>query len=225
MPPKDSNRLTPRQPVLGALRSGVGGIFRLVAGRRKWKMHALETERLLLRAFDPADLKNVIAWGDFSIGENAEEHAQEFLAYCFREYRERGIGPWGMEWKQTKTIVGNCGFPHINKQCGEVNCYLAPRHRGLGLAHEALRALFEFGFREIGLNRIQARCELSNISAQRLAEKAEMKFEGFVEDAPSAKNLISRQKMFVIFRREFDLASGRMPDARSRTATRSENEG
>ena len=214
MPNKDSSWLKPRLPVLDAFRSGIGGVIRLAAGKHKSKMHALETERLRLRAFDESDLKDIVVWEDFSRSEHPDERAREFLDYCHREYRERGIGPWGMEMKETKAMIGNCGFPHIRKHCGEVNCYVSLRYRRCGLAQEALRALFEFGFQEIGLNRIQARSELTNIGSQRLAEKAGMRLEGYIEDAHSAKGAKSRQKMYVIFRREFSLAPGDAPAAR-----------
>jgi ribosomal-protein-alanine N-acetyltransferase len=214
MTSKDSSRSKPRLPVLDALRSGIGGIIRLAAGKQEWKMHALETGQLRLRAFDASDLKDIGAWEDFSQGERPDEQAQKFLDYCLREYRERGIGPWGLELKKTKSIIGNIGFPHIHRQCGEVNCYVALRHRQCGFAQEALRALFEFGFREIGLNRIQARSELTNIGSQRLAERAGMRFERYIEDAHSAKGATSRQKMYVIFRREFFPAYGVRPAAR-----------
>jgi ribosomal-protein-alanine N-acetyltransferase len=208
MPLKDQTNLFWRGPVMKALRSRIRRIIGMGLGQQMLRMPVLETERLILRKVDREDLKDIIAWEDVPIAGSAEVQAQEFLAYCFREYRERGIGPWGLQLRETNAIVGNCGLPHIivKTLCGEVNCYVAPRHRGRGLATEALKALLEFGFRDIGLARIQARCELSNLSSQRLTQKVGMTFEGLVEDDPSSNDPGRKQKMYSILRKDFNLA-------------------
>ena len=184
---KDQIRFIFRWPVIKALPNRIRRILSADSRLRTLKMPVLETERLVLRQLDRGDLRDIMAWEEVTSALDAEVAAQEFLNYCFREYRERGIGPWGIQLKQTRAIVGNCGFPHITlkKLCGEVNCYIASRHRGQGLAREALQALFLWGFRDIGLTRIQARCEPDNLSSQRLAQKAGMRFEGWIESAPS----------------------------------------
>ncbi len=141
-------------------------------------MHTLETQRLLLRPFHPEDLAEVTGWADAE-NRNAAAEAQVFLDFCFREYRQGGFGPWGMELKETRRIVGNCGFPHIRLRdgCGEVNYFVAPQYRGLGLAPEALKALLEHGFKQLGLRRIEARCELDNIGSERVMQKVGMRFD------------------------------------------------
>jgi len=206
---KDRIFFLSRLPVVNALRSRVRRMFGRGSGERKLNMPVLETERLVLRKLDQDDLKDIIALEEVFIEQRGGIRAQQFLDYCFREYRERGIGPWGMQLKETNAIVGNCGFPHIifKKLCGEVNYYVAPRHRGQGLAPEALKALLKFGFREIGLSRIQARCEKGNLSSERVMQKVGMKFEGLIEDAHSSKDPSHKQKLYVIHRKDFDSAA------------------
>jgi ribosomal-protein-alanine N-acetyltransferase len=189
-----------RWPVIKALPNRIRRILSADSRLRTLKMPVLETERLVLRQLDQHDLRDIIAWEEATWAQNTDAAAQEFLDYCFREYRERGIGPWGIQLKETGAIVGNCGFPHITlkKLCGEVNCYVASRHRGQGLGGEALRALFRWGFRDIGLTRIQARCEPDNLSSQCLAQKAGMRFEGWIESAPFSKSSSSKQKLYAI---------------------------
>jgi ribosomal-protein-alanine N-acetyltransferase len=204
---KDRISFLSRWPVVKLFRSGIRRMIRMCSVQRMLDMPVLETERLVLRKLDLSDLGDIIAWEDVPPGQSAGVQAQEFLDYCFREYRERGIGPWGIQLKETKAIVGNCGFPHVifKNLCGEVNYYVAPRHRGQGLAPEALQALMKFGFRDIGLARIQARCELDNLSSERVMQKAGMTFEGLIEDAPSSKNPSHKQKLYVTLEKEFNL--------------------
>src|ERR1700690_2640503 len=177
MAPKDTMSLLSRWPVLKGLRYRVRLIFPVVSGSRKLKMPVLETERLVLRKFEQDDFKDIVAWGEFTSAQKTEVEARKFLDYCFGEYRAGGAGPWGMQLKETGAIGGNCGFPHIifPERCGEVNYYVALRHRGQGLAVEAVKALLKFGFREIGLTRIQARCAKDNFASERVMQKAGMK--------------------------------------------------
>ena len=198
-----------RWSAMKAMLSGIRHIVSIKSRQRKLEMPILETERLVLRKLDQGDLNDIVAWEDTSRARNTEVDAREFLDYCFREYRERGIGPWGMQLKQSGVILGNCGFPDIifKDQCGEINCYVTLRHRGCGLASEALKALLVYGFRDIGLIRIQARCEPDNLSSVRLTQKLGMKFEGFVEHAPSSKDKSPKQKLYAILDKDFNMAS------------------
>jgi ribosomal-protein-alanine N-acetyltransferase len=146
------------------------------------KMRELETERLLLREFREADLHDVASWEGIP-------HAQEFLEFCFRQYRECGMGSWGLLLKETKVMAGNCAFyrialDHKDEEldyCAEVNYYVARQYRGRGLAPEALKALLGFGFSDIGLTRIRTRCSPENVNSLRVMQKAGLKFERIVE--------------------------------------------
>lgn len=211
---KDSISHFFRRPPKKALRNLIRRVFPADSEQRKLKMPVLETERLVLRPLDQDDLSDIVAWEDVASAENNQAAAQEFLDYCFREYRERGIGPWGILMKETGAVVGNCGFPDIvlKKLCGEVNYYVAREHRGKGLAPEALNALLRFGFREIGLNRIQARCEPDNLSSERVMQKAGMKFEGWIESAPFAKDPSPKQKLYAIQKHDFNKGKNGMGD-------------
>lgn len=195
-----------RWPILRVLRNRIRRILPAVSGHRKLQMPVLETERLLLRKFEQADFKDIVAWGEIASGQSAEVEARKFLDYCFGEYRAGGAGPWGMHLKETGSIVGNCGFPHIifPELCGEVNYYVALQHRGQGLAAEAVKALLKFGFREVGLTRIQARCEPDNPGSERVMQKVGMKFEGFIEHAPFSNGPVPKQKLYAILLKDFN---------------------
>jgi ribosomal-protein-alanine N-acetyltransferase len=61
-----------------------------------------------------------------------------------------------------------------------------------------------FGFRDIGLTRIQARCQPDNLSSERVMQKAGMRFEGWIESAPSAKDPTPKQKLYAIQEHDFN---------------------
>jgi [ribosomal protein S5]-alanine N-acetyltransferase len=162
----------------------------------------LETERLRLRAFRPADLPDVAAWEETA-------HADAFLEFCFRSYREWGLGPWAMVLKPSGVIVGNSGFCRIShdrildtfEYCGEVNYYVAPRDRGAGLATEALSAMLKFGFGDLKLTRIQGRCSPENVASERVMQKAGFKFERMIAATTGGS---SEEKLYALTREAFN---------------------
>ena len=166
------------------------------------KMSELETERMWLREFRQTDLTGVSSWEGLA-------HAEKFLEFCFQSYREWGMGPWAMLLKDSGTIAGSCGFCRISydrdaetlEYVGEVNYYVAPQHRGQGLATEALNAVLKFGFDDIKLTRIQARCSAENVSSERVMLKAGLRFERMIADAAQGS---PQQRLHAISREDFN---------------------
>ena len=165
------------------------------------KMSELETDRLRLREFRQTDLAGVASW-------EGTPHAEKFLEFCFRSYREWGLGPWAVLLKERDLIAGNCGFCRLSydrstgvlEYCGEVNYYVAPQHRGAGLASEALKAVLKFGFVDLRLTRIQGRCAPENLSSERVLQKAGLRFDRMIS-APEEGS--PEQKLYAISREAF----------------------
>lgn len=101
-----------RKPMVMALKNAILHLFPMIARRRRWQTPVLETARLVLRQINPTDFEDVRAW--FPGAPDAAANAQTHLDYFAREYREHVIGPWGMQFKKTGVLVGNCGFPDLS---------------------------------------------------------------------------------------------------------------
>jgi ribosomal-protein-alanine N-acetyltransferase len=84
-----------------------------------------------------------------------------------------------------------------------VNYYVARRFRGQGLASEAVKALLDFGFRELGLLRIQARCAPNNPASEKVLQKIGMKFAGVLEPEPGT-GTSSGEKLYAVLRQDFE---------------------
>jgi ribosomal-protein-alanine N-acetyltransferase len=74
---------------------------------------------------------------------------------------------------------------------------------GQGLMTEAVVEAIRYGFEELGLNRIEARCLTYNIGSARVMEKAGMTYEGTIREQVFYKGSFDDLKLYSILRREW----------------------
>lgn len=84
-----------------------------------------------------------------------------------------------------KNIVGRIGMYHINQQnkIGEIGYWLADGMQGRGIIAACCKALINYGFTELGLNRIEIKCGVGNYKSRAIAEKLQFKHEGILRGA------------------------------------------
>ena len=103
----------------------------------------------------------------------------------------RGFIEWQGEQPRTKyqlavvlrgegRLIGNCGIriESAGSRQASIGYEIAPRYWGEGYATEAGRAMVAFGFAELWLHRIWARCVAENVASYRVLEKVGMRREG-----------------------------------------------
>ncbi|UCD04064.1 MAG: GNAT family N-acetyltransferase [Candidatus Woesearchaeota archaeon] len=86
--------------------------------------------------------------------------------------------------KNTKKIVGVCGH-HISKRhnnWSEIGFWIAKPYWKKGYATDTLRLLLKYGFKDLGFNRIEARCLTNNKGSIRVQEKCGLKREGLLRE-------------------------------------------
>ena len=150
-------------------------------------MTVLETERLSLRhlAEDDAafilELVNDPDWLRY-IGDRGVRSLDDARAYVLNgpvaSYARHGFGLYLVELRDGRAPVGMCGLLRRDWLADvDVGFAFLPRFRGLGLAHEAARAILDFGTEALGLPRIAAIVSPENRGSIRLLEKLGMRFE------------------------------------------------
>ena len=84
-----------------------------------------------------------------------------------------------------KNIVGRIGLHHINQQnkIGEIGYWLADGMQGKGIVTRCCKAIINFAFTELGLNRIEIKCAVGNDKSKGVAEKLQFKYEGILRQA------------------------------------------
>lgn len=155
----------------------------------EFKPTVLTTERLKLRWLGKRD-----APAQFAIHSDPEamrfineawtdmKQADDAIARALAMYRDGSGLVFGMELRETGELIGNANlhrFFDMNRRC-EVGYIVAREHQGRGYATEALKAVIEYGFRELDLNRFEADINPNNIASARLLERLGFRKEGLM---------------------------------------------
>lgn len=178
-------------------------------------MPRFETERLVLRQMDPiGDLDalfslfadpDVARFTDTGPFETLEE-AEEVMAWIGDIYdRKQGIR-WAIAFEGVPdNLIGTGGFNIWNRDnsSAEIGYDLAQQHWGRGLMAEALRPMLGFGFRQMGLNRIEADVTVGNDASARVLEKLGFREEGLLRQRGFWKGEYHDLRFFGLLRDEW----------------------
>jgi [ribosomal protein S5]-alanine N-acetyltransferase len=172
----------------------------------------LVTDRLILRKMTPDDTEAVFTYASdpevtrYVSWEThlSTEDSRAFLDLVTSKYESGGEPEWGIVYKGDHRFVGTCGIvswePYHAR--AELGYALSRDYWGRGLMAEAVGAMFSFGFREMNLNRIEARCIAENSASARVMEKAGMLYEGTLRQREIIKGEHRDIKLYSILRDE-----------------------
>jgi len=152
---------------------------------------SLNTERLLLRAFEIDDLDPFAAMvADIDVIQHAtydgttmtRTQAWNWLCLMLGHWHMRGFGIWGMEEKSSGELIGRIGLQFLDWfEDVELVWMLAKSAWGKGYAAEGARAAIDFGMNNLKLPRVAAVIHQENQPSIRLAERLGMEMEKEVE--------------------------------------------
>jgi [ribosomal protein S5]-alanine N-acetyltransferase len=155
----------------------------------------LETPRLVLREFEEADAP---ACNEYErdpevvrYQSNGERTLEESLAYLRKSLATVAESPrrtfdLAVTLKDTGALIGRAGInvTEVNDRGAAIWYVIHRAHWGKGYIPEAMRAMVDFGFGELGLHRVYADLDPQNHASKRVCEKLGMRLEAhFVENA------------------------------------------
>ncbi len=165
----------------------------------------LETPRLLLRhlSMDDADalfalyrdpeVRRYFPEGTLSYEETKEELRWIIDVY----YGQHGFGLWATSHKETGEFIGRCGLlPWTIEGSSEVEVayLLAKNYWGQGLGTEAARAILEYDFEQLPVERLICLIDPENQASVKVATRNGMTYERDVEDKYGWASLYARAR-------------------------------
>ncbi|WNB91665.1 GNAT family protein [Bacillus sp. NEB1478] len=173
----------------------------------------LETERLILRKITFDDAEDMFYYGsNDEVTKHVTWHThqslsdtKEFIKFILNKYENKELSPWGIELKENGMFIGTIDFVSWNPthNSAEIGYVISHDYWGMGIMTEAATAVIKFGFENMDLIRIQARCFLENIGSERVMEKSGMSFEGIIRKGMFSKEKHHDLKMYSILKEEF----------------------
>jgi RimJ/RimL family protein N-acetyltransferase len=158
----------------------------------------IETERLLLRRItldDAAEIFKLHSNPDVQkyTGEPVVESMEEVenaIKQRTRDYGTYGYGRWATFLKSDMQFVGWAGLLHL-PEFDEIDLgyRFFPKYWGIGIATEASRAILDYGFDTLKLEKIIASAMKENKASIRVMEKIGMEFYKYAPYEPGSRNV------------------------------------
>ena len=174
----------------------------------------LETDRLILREMTLDDVEfyfrhfnnyKVVEGCCFPGPKTVEAANEELELYCIKPFKEnRGIR-WGIVRKSGDELIGTCGYYDWNKAArrAEIGYDLDPAYWREGIMTEALRAVLQYGFERMELNRIQAIIDSRNTRSLKIVYTLGFKKEGVLRQRSYFNGQYRDDVCFSLLKREW----------------------
>jgi RimJ/RimL family protein N-acetyltransferase len=175
----------------------------------------IETERLVLRAFQPDDLEPLHAiYSDEEIvrylynDPRTLDDVRDLLARKMGGTVLQAEGDWlsaAVVLRDTDELVADVSLlwaSQLHRQ-GELGFVVHPAHQGHGYATEASRPLLAFAFETLGLHRVIGRTEARNLGSARVLEKLGMRREAHLVENEWVKGEWQSELIYALLDRDW----------------------
>jgi ribosomal-protein-alanine N-acetyltransferase len=172
----------------------------------------LETERLTLRPYSLADAPRVQQMcGDRAIAATTlaiphpypDGAAEQWISTHGENFRQGAEVTLAITLKFDGQVVGSMALSvNKNHRRGELGYMVAKEHWNRGYCTEAVRALMEYGFSVLGLNRVQAMHFPRNPASGRVLQKLDMTREGLLRQYVCNRGVFEDLVLYSILRPE-----------------------
>lgn len=174
----------------------------------------IETERLILRKITEDDVESI-----FEYGSNEEvaryvtwdthqtlDDTKAFVDFVLNQYALNKPAHWGIVHKSDGKFIGSIDFVSWKPQhrTAEIGYVLSRPYWGKGIITEAASRVIQFGFEEMDLVRIQAKCFTANRGSERVMEKVGMTYEGTIRKGIYLKGAHQDMKLYSILKEEYE---------------------
>lgn len=178
----------------------------------------LETERLILRRFTIEDLEQIYynCWRDFEVWkwtsykpmnciEDVINVAEMFTDKWLGAYERLNRYSWAIQLKGSGEVIARIFGMHPDDYVSQIELAyeLGRKWWNQGLMTEAVKAVIEFLFNEVGFDRIHANHASENPASGKVMQKCGMTYEGTMKQACKCNNGLFDKVNYAILADEY----------------------
>lgn len=141
----------------------------------------MQTERMRLRRFQLTDFSNmrslesdpdVVKFTPMLVPLSEEKTRERLATLVSKESANAPFGVWAAEFKDTGAFVGWFMLSRpSDESSAELGFMILQSFWGQGLTTEAAKCLIDYGFHQLGLNRIVAKTVPANLASEAILKK------------------------------------------------------
>lgn len=190
-----------------------GEMTLIMKGETMTKFPVLETERLVLRQLNQGDARDIFHYFSldgvtkfYDLESFTNINQAEELIHRWSQKFERNLGiRWGITLRSENRIIGTCGFHdwRKNHQKAEIGYELTPEYWRNGIMTETIEKVIDYGFNNLGLNRIEAFVEPENMRSRKVLERKGFKVEGTLEENFYWKNQFVDVVLYALIKKHY----------------------
>ena len=173
----------------------------------------LETERLILRRFviedaaamyknwaSDADVTKFLSWPTHT----SQEISEYVITDWVKKYGDEKYYQWAIVLKATGEPIGSIAVVSMNENISMVHIgyCIGKKWWHQGITSEALKAVVDFSFDEVGANRVEAYHDPHNPNSGRVMKKCGMRYEGTLRNYQKTNQGITDACVYAILKSE-----------------------
>lgn len=108
------------------------------------------------------------------------EYTRGFISWLTGDYKDEQTYCWGMELENE--IIGFVLMANVNEWSGSIAYFLKKEKWANGYATEAVYAIINYMFTEVGIDRVVAKHSIKNTASGKVLKKAGMRYRGHVKN-------------------------------------------
>lgn len=181
------------------------------------KTYKIETERLIIRCYEPKDaellkssidesLEHLLPWMPWAKNEPESVSTKIKRLRKYRGQFDLGLDyTFGIFSKDEKKLVGSTGLHNrVGNNAREIGYWINAKYLKQGYATETVRALIKVAFEIEQLDRIEIRCAPNNIASQGVPKKLGFLHEGTLKNRTTDINGDLRGEMiWTMFKEDY----------------------
>lgn len=174
----------------------------------------LKTDRFVLRQItknDSLDIFHYFSLDDVTRFYDVEsftsiKQAEELIQRWNERFESSEAIRWGITLKSENRVIGTCGFHGWmkNHYKAHIGYELTPEYWYQGFMTEVAQKITEYGFNNLGFNRIEAFVEPENVGSRKVLSKIGFREEGILKENYYWKNRFVDNVLFAYLKKDYE---------------------